>query len=323
MLRLRPKLGSDRNNEWRCCFCLHVRTGTILLGTWHLMLHLVALGFLAAIVRDPRLLEELERDSAPADWGELGAAMPTPLSNVESPPSPFPQHGNQPRDYSLIYNDVDLGALVTLCTLVITLFLIYGASRGKPVHLLPFFCLQIFDFAITVMTATGYLCHLRSIHHLIAETKRVPWRAQLLQLSTPTLTLIVLGAILLAILIKLYCLRVVWRCFKYLSMLSIPALSPFVISSEAASPGPVPYAPAPYSSLLPDYEEAVKQTPPPSYRAATLMAVIDPNVVTAEVSAAPAPAPAAAAPAPAAAAPPQQSTDTVVMLPQQGAHVRV
>lgn len=76
----------------------------------------------------------------------------------------------------------------------------------------------------------------------------------------------------------------VWRCFKYLSMLSIPALSPFVISSEAASPGPVPYAPAPYSSLLPDYEEAVKQTPPPSYRAATLMAVIDPNVVTVSTS---------------------------------------
>lgn len=70
------------------------------------MLHLVALGFLAAIVRDPRLLEELERDSAPADWGELGAAMPTPLSNVESPPSPFPQHGNQPRDYSLIYSEL-------------------------------------------------------------------------------------------------------------------------------------------------------------------------------------------------------------------------
>lgn len=47
-------------------------------------------------------------------------------------------------------DDVDVGALVTVCTLAITLMLIYGASRGKPAHLLPFFCLQIFDFAITV-----------------------------------------------------------------------------------------------------------------------------------------------------------------------------
>lgn len=68
------------------------------------MLHLVALGFLAAIVRDSRLLDELERDSAPmADWSDLGAAMPTPLSNIENPPSPYPQHANQPREYSLIY----------------------------------------------------------------------------------------------------------------------------------------------------------------------------------------------------------------------------
>ncbi|CAK1580331.1 unnamed protein product [Parnassius mnemosyne] len=321
MLRFRPKLGSDRNSEWRCCFCLHVRTGTILLGTWHLMLHLIALGFLAAIVRDPRLLDDLERDSAPvADWGDLGAAMPTPLSNFEPPPSPYPQHANQPRDYSLIYHDVDVGALVTVCTLGITLMLIYGASRGKPAHLLPFFCLQIFDFAITVMTATGYLCHLRSIHRLVAETKRVPWRAQLLQLPTPTLTLIVLATICVAVLIKLYCLRVVWRCYKYLTMLSIPTLTPFVISSEGIpTPGPVSYAspmPAPdYSSLLPDYEEAVKQTPPPSYRAATLMAATEPTTVTVEAP------PTDQAPTQPHSAP--QSTDTVVMLPQQGNQARV
>ncbi|XP_068633193.1 lysosomal-associated transmembrane protein 4A [Battus philenor] len=318
MLRLRPKIVSDRSSEWRCCFCLHVRTGTILLGTWHMMLHLIALGFLAAIVRDPRLLEELERDSAPADWN-LGAAMPTPLSNIEPPPSPYPQHGNQPRDHSLVYHDVDVGALVTICTLAITLMLIYGAARGKPAHLLPFFCLQIFDFAITVMTATGYLCHLRSIHHLVAETKRVPWRAQLLQMPTPTLTLIVFGAILLAILIKLYCLRMVWRCYKFLTMVVVPPLTPFVISSEVTTPGPVPYAamPAPdYSSLLPDYEEAVKQTPPPSYRAATLMTDVEPIAPTMESVVE---EPSAAQPRSPVAA----STDTMVMLPQQGTQARV
>ncbi|KAI8436848.1 hypothetical protein MSG28_010302 [Choristoneura fumiferana] len=203
MLRFRPKLGSERNSEWRCCFCLHVRTGTILLGTWHLMLHLIALGFLAAVVRDPRLMEELERDANPGpDYGERAAVLPTPLSNVEPPPSSYPQHAAQPRDHTLIYHDVDVGALVTVCTLAITLMLIYGASRGKPAHLLPFFCLQIFDFAITVLTATGYLYYLRSIHRLVAETRRVPWRDQLLQLPAPALALVVLSAFLLAVLLK-------------------------------------------------------------------------------------------------------------------------
>ncbi|GBP85148.1 Lysosomal-associated transmembrane protein 4A [Eumeta japonica] len=324
MLRFRPKLGSERDREWRCCFCLHVRTGTILLGTWHLLLHLIALAFLAAIVRNPLLLEELDRESTPmTDLGELGAVLPTPLSNVEAPPSPYTQHAIRSREQSLIYHDVDMGALVTVCTLVITLMLIYGAARGKPGHLLPFFCLQIFDFAITVLTATGYLCYLRSIHRLVAETRRVPWRAQLLQLPAPALALVVLGAFLLAVLLKGYCISVVWRCYKYLTMRAhaLHNLTPFVISSEGvvASAAP-PYtaqgattgAPAPdYSSLLPDYEEAVKQSPPPSYRAATLMATEEPeneNSATARNN---------------TGNPLPTATNTVVILPQQGDQARV
>lgn len=85
------------------------------------MLHLIALGFLAAIVRDPRLLDELERDSSPvADWSDMGRpnnVLPTPLSNVEPPPSSFPQHSNQQRDHSLIYRKYFVP-----CHVVITLY---------------------------------------------------------------------------------------------------------------------------------------------------------------------------------------------------------
>lgn len=47
-----------------------------------------------------------------------------------------------------ISDDVDMSGLVFLCMIAVTLMLIYGAVKGKPSHLLPFFCLQIFDFAI-------------------------------------------------------------------------------------------------------------------------------------------------------------------------------
>ncbi|XP_061716195.1 lysosomal-associated transmembrane protein 4A isoform X3 [Cydia pomonella] len=311
MLRFRPKLGSERNSEWRCCFCLHVRTGTILLGTWHLMLHLVALGFLAAVVRDPRLLDELESDSNP---------MPTPLSNVDNRPGTYMQ--SRDHNHSIIYHDLDVGALVTVCTLAITLMLIYGASRGKPAHLLPFFCLQIFDFAITVLTATGYLYYLRSIHRLVAETKRVPWREQLLALPAPALALVVLSVFLLAVLLKGYCISMVWRCYKYLTMRAhaLHSLTPFVISGEtlAAPPYTAPPPQPDYSSLLPDYEEAVKQTPPPSYRAATLMAHADPAVTTP-----PPPPPPGGSGGSGGSGGAGGAADSVVMLPQQGAQARV
>ncbi|KAJ2949149.1 hypothetical protein O0L34_g6090 [Tuta absoluta] len=323
MLRFRPKLGSERSSEWRCCFCLHVRTGTILLGTWHLMLHLMALGFLAAVVRDPRLMEELERESAPmSDLGPDGAT----LSGMEVPDqtstTPYTQHISQPRDHGLIY----------LCTLAITLMLIYGAVRGKPAHLLPFFCLQIFDFAITVLTATGYLYYLRSIQRLVS--KRVPWREELLQLPAPVLALVVLTAFLMAVLLKGYCISIVWRCYKYLTLRAhaMQSLTPFVISTDSVvgmngaplgAPGYIapPGAAPDYSSLLPDYEEAVKQTPPPSYRAATLMTTGDPERGQAEPA-----GPGTTAAPPAASAPPTSTTPptttttttTVVMLPREG-----
>ncbi|KAI5630907.1 hypothetical protein NE865_16385 [Phthorimaea operculella] len=325
MLRFRPKLGSERSSEWRCCFCLHVRTGTILLGTWHLMLHLMALGFLAAVVRDPRLMEELERESAPmSDLGSDGVTLSGMELPDQTPATPYTQHISQPRDHGLIY----------LCTLAITLMLIYGAVRGKPAHLLPFFCLQIFDFAITVLTATGYLYYLRSIQRLVS--KRVPWREELLQLPAPVLALVVLTAFLVAVLLKGYCISIVWRCYKYLTLRAhaMQSLTPFVISTDSVvgmngapvgAPGYMA-APAPdYSSLLPDYEEAVKQTPPPSYRAATLMAGADVERAEAEP-----PSPAFTVPTPAATTPPTTTTttptstttpaptSTVVMLPHEG-----
>lgn len=37
MLRFRNKMGTERSKEWRCLMCLHVRTGTLLLGSWHLV----------------------------------------------------------------------------------------------------------------------------------------------------------------------------------------------------------------------------------------------------------------------------------------------
>lgn len=52
-------------------------------------------------------------------------------------------------NFVLILDNIDMGGLVCVCMIGITLLMIYGAVKGKPSHLLPYFCVQLFDFAIT------------------------------------------------------------------------------------------------------------------------------------------------------------------------------
>lgn len=44
---------------------------------------------------------------------------------------------------------MDMSGLMYLCLIAISSMLVYGALKGKRSYLLPFFCLQLFDFAIT------------------------------------------------------------------------------------------------------------------------------------------------------------------------------
>lgn len=93
MQSLRVKFG-ERRNDWTCCFCCHVRTGTIFIGVWNLvrftkvkhqqcifaaknhqkfsfqMLHVMALPIMAFIVSYPK--------------DDLESVLPTPLSEVDN-----------------------------------------------------------------------------------------------------------------------------------------------------------------------------------------------------------------------------------------------
>ncbi|CAH2246757.1 jg8811 [Pararge aegeria aegeria] len=226
---------------------------------------------------------------------------------------------------SLFIDDVDVGALVTVCTLAVTLMLIYGASRGKPAHLLPFFCLQIFDFAITVDQYSRYKRHAlgKSVCKSYAMEAFSPAEYQPAKTRGTNMMLIVTilkqchPPISPTTTLTAYFISVVWRCYKFLTMRThaMHAITPYVIASSRSRvlPCPPPTSGASampaYSSLLPDYEEAVKQTPPPSYRAATLM-TSDPADAANPTQ-----------------APKEQNqppvSNTVVMLPPLGEQVRV
>lgn len=223
------------------------------------MLNLMALTLLAIIVKNPQMIQNFEEayDDEP---------IPTPVSvsgSVDSP-TPLPVEPQSfYKDHSLDYQDMDMGGLVCLCMIAITLMLIHGTIKGKASHLLPFFFLQLCDFALTTLTAAGYLCYLRTIHNLIEKSNRLPWKEYLIEFDQRSLGIIVLMAFIFMVMLKAYTIGIVWRCYKYLTILQNAALLSYIAPPNGNRERS-------FNSLLPNYEEALsmKINPPPSYQVA-------------------------------------------------------
>lgn len=86
------------------------------------------------------------------------------------------------------------------------------------------------------LTAAGYLCYLRSIHRIIDQSHRLPWRDELLKLSPQLLSIVVLLVFLTVVLLKAYAIGIVWRCYKYLTMRqhNIRSMLPYIIPEISA-----------------------------------------------------------------------------------------
>ncbi|KAG8235267.1 hypothetical protein J437_LFUL014267 [Ladona fulva] len=333
---MRFKFGGERRNDWHCCFCCHVRTGTIFLGIWHLILHLMAFSYIALILWKPDVIMDYEYGSDESlvtqlrNKHQLPPALPTPLSSevdpsdldvldedetirvdidmgdgekvhMESSIQIIEPVTDEPvdkkKDFELLkkersYNpgymsfrdpfgtrsitrqDMNTLAVVTFCTFIITILMVYGAVRNKPSYLMPFFCLQVFDFCIAwggsgkilkegSLTAVGYLCYLPDLSRLIAESHHIPLGAQLRQLNPQCLSILLVLTFLLAMTLKAYFIGVVWRCYKYLSLRRVAQLRmiPFIdapgerLGAAVATDSPLSYQEA--LLLLPDYETAV------------------------------------------------------------------
>ena len=130
---------------------------------------------------------------------------------------------------------------------------------------------MFFSHHIHRLTAANFLTYLRQVHRLL-ENQKLPWRDELMELSPQTLSIVVLVAFISIVMLKAYAIGIVWRCYKYLTLqrqnlaTMLPYLIPDINTGTMPNGGRMERD---YSSLLPDYDEAIaqslKQAPPPSY----------------------------------------------------------
>ncbi|CDS41236.1 complement inhibitory receptor [Echinococcus multilocularis] len=120
----------------------------------------------------------------------------------------------------------------SLCLALISLafgyLLVHGVISRQPAHLLPFFCLQVFDFVVALICMLGYMSSASDISHWlrlkIASQEGVSTSS--IHLNSTSVSLILISTSCLILAFKAYCIGMVWDCHRYLLITNRHGLLP-------------------------------------------------------------------------------------------------
>lgn len=286
------------HDEWTCFICCHVRTGTIVIGIWHMLLHLISLSLIAVMMVHPDILKQSgsshgginsgteQLSVEPLDVQAVRCGTETPCILAAQGEGKTDQVTSN--DFSLSLSnfmtthrpntdEVNVALFITLCMFIVTLLLVHGALRRQPSHLMPFFFLQVFDFCISSMTMIGYVSYLPNIRQLIQDNPAFPFQQQLLAMNTKCLTFFAMLIFISTLMVKAYCISIVWRCYKYLMLKAQAGRSVLRYLGGVSGPVDQESQTLVMGQDLPDYDTAIADPqyrkklpgmfpePPPSY----------------------------------------------------------
>lgn len=204
---MRWKFVRSASTDYSCCFCCHVRMGTMFLGIFYLLLDLLAVTLMATLTIYPGLVQQ-ESDVISSYLGIESNSNVTLFGPVN-------------RTMWLIQNPLNcdtkvFGFFVAIGYSIFTMSLLYGVITGRSRFLLPFFCLQVFDFCATSFSFVSYFSFEPEIKKWIAAQTLMPFKEELLTFNTDWLLIIAAIVAVTFLWVKVYCIFVVWSCYKYL-----------------------------------------------------------------------------------------------------------
>lgn len=275
-----------RNGHYRTCMCCHVRTATICLGVYNLLIDILNIAITLALVIEPDLVPH-RRYSVPSHRGftvDQSATMNN-LSTAENASS------HAIRKWIPDANDAQFVKLVVnFLTAFFSTCLIYGTIKVRPSFLLPYFCIQLFDFCVSCLAVVGCFTNEANVRVFFLMQEWFPMREQLLALSSGWLMFVAGLLAVIYLFIKAYLINIVWSCYKYLLAMcrilpqtqsdvgrgqppcqsASQPLSPIqsvtaTVNATATSPDAQVLLPPKYEDVATATDHASLFTPPPSY----------------------------------------------------------
>ncbi|RVE62210.1 hypothetical protein OJAV_G00154760 [Oryzias javanicus] len=177
----------DRWYSTSCCLCCHVRTGTIILGVWYMLINAVVLLILLTALSDPE------------QYHLTSAELANDLDVMDDA-------------------NMCIASAISLLMILICGMATYGAYKLRAAWIIPFFCYQIFDFALNTLVAVSIVVYPNTIQDYLQQLPdNFPYKEEVAALSNVCLVLIVLLFIGCILGFKAYLIACVWNCYRYVS----------------------------------------------------------------------------------------------------------
>uniref|UniRef100_A0A3Q3JCR3 Lysosomal-associated transmembrane protein 4B n=1 Tax=Monopterus albus TaxID=43700 RepID=A0A3Q3JCR3_MONAL len=119
-----------------CCLGCHVRTGTIILGVWYMLINAVVLLILLTALSDPEQYQ-LANDLDVMDDANMCIA-----------------------------------SVISLLMILICGMATYGAYKLRGTWIIPFFCYQIFDLALNTLVAVSIVVYPNTVQDYLQQLVR-------------------------------------------------------------------------------------------------------------------------------------------------------
>lgn len=193
---------------YQCCGCLHVRTGTLILGLLHLLFYILIASLLIVLLVRPQLLDSFQCTDI---------VVPTkPPFDVDNSTA-FEKHHLKVLSLKKLDTDnIVVGLILVGCMIAVSGSLIYGTVLGHPRHMTAFFCVKLFEICTTGMAMLSYFSSTQELRRWIAAQPCWPLKQVLLDLDNNNLMALTLIVFVAVMFCKLYFIGVIWACYKYL-----------------------------------------------------------------------------------------------------------